>query len=1178
MIAKADGPGSDRTTATTARAKPKSADREPATLSIDEGVATATVGKKDRPVIVTKVRPPRKRRDLVSRARLIEYLSANVDRKLILVSAAAGYGKTTLLVDFIDQSGIPTCWYRLDDADRDLSVFFEHLIASLRQRFPNVCARTLAQLRSEANPDPEVLVGSLINEISSEIDEFFLLVFDDFHKLDEATLINGAMDFFLRYLPDNCRVVVVSRTLPKKLTLTRLAGEGQVLGVGQEHLRFRPEEIRGLVGHLHGETLSALEAEELAGRSEGWIAALVMGSAKLLDGMRTGLDLPSGGGGQLFDFLAAEVMATLPAETVTFLMQTAILEALSPEVCDAVTGRTDSARMLDLLEEQNLYLGRIAGADSWYRYHALFQDFLLARLAEVAPDDLADRHRAAAAWYAQHDMPDHEISHLLAAREYTAAAERIESVLPESSERGRWRTLEAWITALPETTRRDMPALLAELGVAYAYLGKLPEAILAENQAVEAYEARGDSRGVAAALMHRSYAWRFMGQIDAAMADAHRALALIDDDPESAIACELHRSLGACLSLRGDMAAAATELTAALAAYERLGLASHAAHTHADLSAMYQLSGNVASALYHAEQARTTFEAQGNLAALALALNNAGTAWYAMGRLDDARRLLEEAVRTARLVGVHRYVALALAGLADVEADQDNLETAIEHYQAALDMARESGEGTLVCYSLASLAEAHRLKGNLSEALQFSAAAREELAINRSAFEAALVDYVRGNIALDRLEFERSAEHLDDAARSFASMGARREQARALMYRVVAAQRRNDMTAADKAWRDAVDAVEAFSYVDAFAPQARRLPEVVARDELRAATAGVRALGLAALAGVATPFASGDAAADMGGGHAEGVLTDGWIDAGDGVAGQPAGEAGSGTAVTTTGRAWPQGRTGAAPRVRDRSRRGGTALDLPPAPIRVRAFGTAEVRRDGAPIEAATWETTTARELFLYLVDRPEGVHRDDVLLAFWPESTMPRATSTFHTTLHRLRRAAGRAVVEREGDRYFVASPAGLEYDVAEFTAVLDRANRADDPDEAIAHLKRATELARGDYLEGVEADWARERADQLRGLAVKALLELGKRQMANDAPAEAAGAYARAAELEPLDEEAHRGVMLAHAKSGERVKALQQYDRLAAALERELGVEPDATTKALRQAIKQKEPIQAA
>jgi two-component SAPR family response regulator len=168
--------------------------------------------------------------------------------------------------------------------------------------------------------------------------------------------------------------------------------------------------------------------------------------------------------------------------------------------------------------------------------------------------------------------------------------------------------------------------------------------------------------------------------------------------------------------------------------------------------------------------------------------------------------------------------------------------------------------------------------------------------------------------------------------------------------------------------------------------------------------------------------------------------------------------------------------------------------------------------------------------------------------------------------------------VVERDGDRYFVASRAGLEYDVAEFTAELERAHRSDDTDETISHLRRAIDLARGEYLEGVDADWARDRADALRALTVKSLLDFGRRQIEAGAPAEAAEAFARAAELEPLDEEAHRGLMLAHAKAGERVKALQQYDRLAAALQRELGVEPDATTKALRQAIKQREPIQAA
>ncbi|MFQ5459803.1 MAG: chorismate synthase, partial [Anaerolineae bacterium] len=517
-----------------------------------------------RPVIVTKVRPPLRRRDLVSRPRLIEYLTDNVDRKLILVSAAAGYGKTTLVVDFIHESGIPACWYSLDEGDSDLTVFLEHLVASLRQRYPGVCEQTLMQLRSNTHPDHEALVGSLINEITEGVDDFFLLVLDDFHKLDDSVLINASLDFLLRYLPDNCRLVVCSRTLPKKLTLTRLAGEGQVLGVGQEHLRFGRGEIRDLVRHLHHEELTDEELEKLAEASEGWIAALVMGSSKLLDGVRTGLDLPTAKSGQLFEYLAQEVMDQLPADVQAFLLQTAILQVLNADVCDAVTGRTDSAAMLEHLEEQNLYLGRIEGEELWYRFHGLFHDFLQARLAEEGlSDELVERHLRAASWYADHEEPESEIHHLLEADRFEEAAVKMVGQLRPAAASGRWRLIVRWVTSLPEEVRREWPDLLASLGVAYSYLGRLPESIAVEGQALQAFQEQGDDKGAALALMHRSYSWRFVGQVDAAMEDSARALELASD-PDGYVASSVHRNLGACLSLRGDMVAAASELRLAL--------------------------------------------------------------------------------------------------------------------------------------------------------------------------------------------------------------------------------------------------------------------------------------------------------------------------------------------------------------------------------------------------------------------------------------------------------------------------------------------------------------------------------------------------------------------------------------------------------------------------------------
>ncbi|MFQ5460470.1 MAG: BTAD domain-containing putative transcriptional regulator, partial [Anaerolineae bacterium] len=491
----------------------------------------------------------------------------------------------------------------------------------------------------------------------------------------------------------------------------------------------------------------------------------------------------------------------------------------------------------------------------------------------------------------------------------------------------------------------------------------------------------------------------------------------------------------------------------------------------------------------------------------------------AMGRLEEARDVLEEAVSTARRGGVRRTEGLVLASLGDVQSDLDEFAAAMDSYDVSLRRARDTGEGTMVCYCLASIAEAQRLAGELDSAHSYIAEARQELAANRSAFEAALVDYVRGTIALDRREYERAVEHLEDAARSFSKMSACREQARAMLYRVATSHRSGDMADADLHWSQAKSLMQKFGYRQAFEPQVRRLPEVFARE---------------AIHDVTPPRGNGaeDAAAAVA------------VDQGE----QPA-----------TGDGLGPG--------------GGTAA---PIELAVRAFGVPAVEVNGRPVGKGEWETAAAQELFFFLVDRPGGVGRDDVLLAFWPESTMPRATSAFHSTLHRVRQAVGKGTIGHQGERYFVPQGCLAAYDVAEFEACVAAA--ADVPDqEAVTLLSRAADLAAGDYLQGVSADWARDRGTGLRAAAVETAMRLGRLHLAASRPEAAAEAYERALELEPLEEEAHRSLMLVLAKAGHRTKALQQYDRLRELLAAELGVDPDPTTRALYEAIKTKDSLPA-
>jgi ATP/maltotriose-dependent transcriptional regulator MalT/DNA-binding SARP family transcriptional activator len=1022
-------------------------------------------------VIVTKVRPPRRRRDLISRRRLVDYISDNIDRKLLLVSAPAGYGKTSLLVDFVHQSDLPVCWYRIDAADGDPAVFMEHLLASIRQTYPGTCERTSAVVRSEETFDVETVVGSLVNEIDQQIHDFFLLVLDDYQNVDDSITVNRAVDTLLLHLPVNVQLVIVSRTLPTKLTLTRLAGQGQVAGVGQEQLRFTPREIHDLVQRLHGKQLSEMECERLARESEGWITALVLGSERLLGGIRIGLARPAADKVRLFDFLAKEVYDAQPDDVRAFLAQSAVLDELSPDLCDRVLDRNDSADMLTWIEEHNLFVTRVEGVGAWYRYHQLFRDFLLERLADLmSPDAIALLHKRAARWYDEAGQPIVAVHHLLASGDATRAAARIDAEIANMHAQGRWQTIVRWAEALPDSELRSRPKLLVHVGMAHWYVGNPASALAAFETALRAYRSAGDSEGEATVLVSRSPVWRITGQLDSAIADSRRALSLTDD-PSGLTAGLAHRSLGGSLAQRGEMISAADELQRALSSFEAHGAIALAAHAHTDLSAIYQYTGDIDRSINHSRAARDLWEQLGNFGALAVALNNTGTAYHQQGRFDEARATLEEAVRMARLSGVLRAEAGSLISLADVLCDMDDFAAALRQYDSGIELARSAGDSTLLCYGLAARGEACRLAGDLLEARNSVAAARAEVVEHRTAFETALIDYVRGTLAVVSSEYGRAAEHLEDAARGFKQIGARREELRALLYRSAAARKAEDDADADIWLARAESGIEAFGHrasLEPYLARVRRLSELDAE----------------------IPQEDHDRRAEpVMGTDARGV---------DGLPG-----------------------------------------------LEVRALGAPIILKDGVVIDHKAFQTLIARDLLLLLVDRPGGVPRDELMAAFWPESTEVRARSSLHTTLYRVRRALGdKGLIRNDFERYFVQPSRDIHYDVRTFEECIVRAGEAQSDQDRVAAYEDALGLVRGEYAAGVLWDWAVERREVIEALITEAHMGLAEALARLRLWQAAIEAYRNVLSRDAFRDEAHRGLMRAYVAAGDRARALQQFE----------------------------------
>jgi LuxR family maltose regulon positive regulatory protein len=370
------------------------------------------------PLLETKLHVPRRRRDLVARPRLTERLSGAAESALTLVSAPAGFGKTTLLADWLAvpaANGQPAAWLSLDRRDNDPALFWTYLVAALKTAAPGVGADALSLLQSP-QPPIEAVVATLLNDVSA-ISNDVVLVLDDYHIID-AREVHEGMAFLLEHLPPQLHLVIAGRADPA-LALARWRGRGELIEIRAADLRFTPEEAGAYLNGVMGFALTAQDVAALEGRTEGWIAALQM-AALSMQGRDDVAGFIAGFAGDdryIVDYLAEEVLQRQPEHVRHFLLQTSILDRLSGPLCDAVTGQGGGKGMLARLERGNLFLAPLDDHRRWYRYHQLFADVLQAHLLDEQPDDIRELHRRASAWYELNGEPSEAIRHALAAED-----------------------------------------------------------------------------------------------------------------------------------------------------------------------------------------------------------------------------------------------------------------------------------------------------------------------------------------------------------------------------------------------------------------------------------------------------------------------------------------------------------------------------------------------------------------------------------------------------------------------------------------------------------------------------------------------------------------------------------------------------------------------------------------
>jgi LuxR family maltose regulon positive regulatory protein len=575
-------------------------------------------------------------REIVSRPRLVELLKEGFRRKLTLVSTPPGFGKTTLLSEWIDREKVAAAWVSLDDGDNDITRFLTYFITALQTIESSIGESVRVMLASSRSLRFEAVLTALINEIS-DIPEHFSLVLDDYHVI-KAQSIHSALTFLLDHLPPQMHLVVATRADPP-FHLARLRGRRQLTELRASSLRFTPEEVQEFLNRVMGLGLSEDESAALDSHTEGWITGLQM-AAISMQGRDTGsmtdfIQAFTGSNRFVLDYLVEEVINRQTENFKSFLLQTAILDHLTGPLCDVVTGQSEGQSILERMDRANLFLVPLDTERSWYRYHRLFADLLQKRLKQVYPDRISSLHIRASGWYEQNGFMDEAIDHTIFAEDFERAANLIEQAAEPTLMRGETDTLLGWVDSLPD----DMVCAKPLLCVYHA------GAMLLNGQPLAAIESRlGDaSQGDRTAAVPgeiavlRALIAAIQGDTRQGSELSHKALELLPED-RVFLKGFVAVIFGLICILNGEIKAAIRHFTEVVKIGKKTGNFMAAIMADRRLASLYMLLGRLGEAEDICKKALDRYvDDQGHLLPLA------GMVLTRLGELERERNDLEKA-------------------------------------------------------------------------------------------------------------------------------------------------------------------------------------------------------------------------------------------------------------------------------------------------------------------------------------------------------------------------------------------------------------------------------------------------------------------------------------------------------------------------------------------------------
>lgn len=665
------------------------------------------------PLLKHAITPPIFDGGKIHRERLVDTIHANIPRKLIVIAAPAGYGKTTLLSDFSEHTELPLCWIRVTEADRDLMRLVQVMTASLETRFRRL--KGLIDADALVYSEPEGIARVIAEVIEDNIGETFGIIVDDLHLASRSEKVLRFVDAFLDVLPEHVTLIIAGREVPE-VSLARLMAEGDLMGFGPHDLALNTEELEELAKGQFGIDLEPEESRLMLEETRGWITGVLL-SGKLQAG-RSGGWL-GGTRPMVYEYLASVILNRQPDDVRRFMLDTSVLSVLTAEACDALREQGDSKEYLDKLVAEGLFLTAAGEGLGTYEYHPQFREFLLDIMRDADESHLQHLRRKAAEYLAGQGMVDYAVELFLEAGSVARAAQLAEQNARAMRVSGRYETLRNWGAWFTDAGA-DAPGLYISLGNLYADQGKVDLAQSALERAQTSID-HNSSKELQAHAAHLE------GLIEYHRGNVERVIHCVDDAGRilGSDGSQETRAMGLKLKALALAADPSNLPESERLAGEAVELLQHSddfhirAVTQIDLSNYQAAQGKFVEAHGTSQRAHETLEHLGTPVLLAGSYNNLAIDAHMAGNYGEAMVLFSEALKYARLAGALRVEASVLYGQADLFNDLGLIIQSAELYAEALRIATRIESSSLLRYGCVQTSVLHRRHGQASVALDW---------------------------------------------------------------------------------------------------------------------------------------------------------------------------------------------------------------------------------------------------------------------------------------------------------------------------------------------------------------------------------------------------------------------------------------------------------------------------